>query len=280
MKGRFGRKARTHNKNIPLLSKLKRALALAPPVLPPAVDYGAALPSWLSMYGNDLLGDCTCAAVYHAIQTWTGNANPPIDTEPDRNAILLYELSCGYNPQDPSTDEGGIEQDVLSYWFNSGVPQGHDGQSRQKLAAFVEIDQRSLENVKTAIFEGGVVYIGFLVPASFDFAPVWSYDPAADNTITDGHAVVLTGYNDASRLFTLISWGLKYQMSYDFFEKFTDEAYLLASSEWVEKTGKTPAGMSLEELEAQMEALRVSDGHSRWRRRKHRRLRKLQDVQP
>jgi len=44
--------------------------ALTPP--PPAVYWSKGFPSW-GMYLNDQLGDCTIAAIAHAIQTWKIN---------------------------------------------------------------------------------------------------------------------------------------------------------------------------------------------------------------
>jgi hypothetical protein len=35
-----------------------------------------------------------------------------------------------------------------------------------------------------------------------------------------------------------------------------DEIYVIADSEWVEKTGKTPGGLTLDQLETQMQALK------------------------
>ncbi|MGH8266277.1 MAG: hypothetical protein ACRETS_03060, partial [Steroidobacteraceae bacterium] len=106
---KLGRLPRAYNPRVPHLSALLagRRRLLAPP--PPAIDYTAGMPANLGEFFNDQLGDCTCAAVYHAIQVWTYNAQAAIDTEPDVNAKLLYEQACGYVDGQPSTDKGGIE---------------------------------------------------------------------------------------------------------------------------------------------------------------------------
>lgn len=272
---KFGRRPRKFDPRIPQLSMLRHQ---APHLLPPAIDYARVLPASLGMYGNDFLGDCVEAATYHAVQTWSANANPPILSAPEADAVLLYEQAAGYNPDDPSTDQGSVIQDVLAYWLNPGIPFVGPT-ARQPLAAYVEIDQRTLDNVRQSIYDAGVVFIGFDVPASFDFSPVWTYDPSADNSIVGGHCVVLTGYNDASRLFTVVSWGQKYQMTYGFFEQFVDEAYMLADAEWVQRTGRTPLGMSLTDLEALMGSLKWGGGsrdrhHWHKNKRHHRRKKK------
>jgi len=277
---KFGRKPRIHNPAVPNWSTLVANKTLAAP--PIALDYMKNLPATgLGMFDNDELGDCTCAAVYHALQIWTSFANPPTDTEAAVDAVLLYELACGYIPGDPNTDQGGIVQNVLGYWLQPGIPTGPVGGQKQLLSAFVEIDQRDIANVKVAIQQGGLVYIGFLVPGCFNVnAPIWDVNPHGDNNIIAGHAVVIGGYNDTTKLFDLISWGQKYHMSYAFFEKFVDEAYLLANKDWIEKTGLTPAGLSLTDLETLMQGLKWGGGAHRSVRRKHRRWKKQRGIKP
>lgn len=270
---KFGRQPRKFDDKVPKLSLIAKRL-ISPAEIPTQVDYGAKLPPWTGMFGNDILGDCTCAAIYHALQVWSVNSNPPMDVDSDVRAVQLYEECCGYVPSDPNTDQGGVEQDVLSYWLNLGVPRGAlTLEPRQNLTGFVEIDQRSLQNVKASIYDGGLVYIGFEVPAYFNFSKVWDLDPGADDTIIGGHAVVLTGYNDQTSRFKLLSWGREYEMSYNFFLRFCDEAYFLVNSEWVAPSGQTPLGMDLEELEVAMRALRWDWFSTQWYRR-HRHVKK------
>jgi hypothetical protein len=44
-------------------------------------------------------------------------------------------------------------------------------------------------------------------------------------------------------------------MTWGFFAKYVDETYAIADPSWVAKTGKTPGGLTIEELEVQMKAL-------------------------
>lgn len=251
---RLGRLPRARNPRVPHMAALLAGVTLPP--APASIDYTAVLPADLAMFKNDQLGDCTCAALYHAVQVWSANANPPIDTEPDNNALLLYEQACGYNPADSNTDQGGVEQDVLTYALNTGIPFGADGSGRHMLSAFVEVDARNMEDVKWAVVDCGVAYIGFNVPDYVMNIPAggtWDVQPGTPNII-GGHAVVLAGY-DAVTL-TVISWGALYKMTWAFFAAFTDEVYALADPDWISATGATPGGLTVAALEAQMVALR------------------------
>ncbi|MGC2248622.1 MAG: hypothetical protein WA609_18600 [Terriglobales bacterium] len=256
---KLGRTARAYDPRVPHMSALLAGKTLPPP--PPSVDFTKGMPANLGMMLNDTLGDCTCAAVYHAIQVWTYNASKgkTIDTEPDSDVKRLYELACGYNPNTPGEGPGGNEQHVLKYLLRQGAPLGKDGKATNKITAFVEVDPRATDDVKRAINNCGVAYIGFNVPASLmppnaDPPATWTVDPH-NSKIIGGHAVVLAGYDAKGA--RVISWGQYYTMTWDFFATFVDEVYAIADQDWFEATGKTPGGLSLAELEQQMQALKV-----------------------
>ena len=256
----LGRLARAHDPRIPHLSALLAGKKLSPP--PAQVDYTKGMPKNLGMMMNDTLGDCTCAAVYHAIQVWTFNASKGkvIDTEPDSDVEKLYELACGYKPAQGGEGPGGNEQHVLKYLLTKGAPTGHNGATTHKIAAFVEVDPRNTDDVKRAINECGLVYIGFnvpqyIVPSNAAPPAVWDVQNT-DTQIVGGHAVVLAGYTATGA--RVISWGQYYTMTWAFFAKYVDETYAIADNSWVNSGGQTPGGLSLAELEAQMKALKAA----------------------
>jgi hypothetical protein len=255
---KLGRLHRSYDPRVPHLSALIAGKTLPPP--PANTDYTKGLPNNLGIMLNDTLGDCTCAAVYHAhaIQVWSFNAAKQIVTEPDSDVEKLYVLACGYNPRVGGEGPGGNEQHVLTYLLNKGAPVGPSGQNRHKIAAFVEVDPRNIDDIKRTIAQCGVAYIGFNVPAFLLPPPparppsVWDVQ-TTNTSIVGGHAVVLAGY-DANGA-RVISWGSYYTMTWRFFGKYVDEVYAIADSSWVEQTGKTPGGLSIAELEQQMKAL-------------------------
>ena len=258
---KLGRLPRTHDPRIPMLFSLQGKAGLTPPTPPPAVNYTHGMPANLGMMLNDTLGDCTCAAVYHALQVWTFNTQGAgkMDTEADSNVKLLYEKACGYKPSQGGEGPGGNEQHVLTYLLKNGAPVGAGGHSHHKISAFVEVPVTSIDSVKNTIADCGVAYIGFNVPAYLmpPNAPppaVWDVEPAADNSSVGGHAVILAGY-DANGA-TVISWGQYYTMTWAFFSKFTEEAYAIADKDWLTSQGKTLGGLTLAQLEAAMQSLK------------------------
>ena len=263
MQFKLGRKPRIHDPRVPKLETLRRRVDFPP--VPTTVDYSQGMPANLGMMLNDNLGDCVEAAVGHAIQVWSFNTGS-MTTPPDSAIEQFYETAGGYVPGDPNTDNGTVEQVALMDWLNGTV-------AGNALAAFVEVDQQNVKDVQRTIFECGLVYIGFSVPAymPMNAGAVWDVDPSADNSIIGGHAVIICGY-DTSGNMTVISWGARYTMTPAFWTRFVDECYALANVDWVNATGNTPAGLPLAELESLMTAMRFapSSGIRRQHRRKKR----------
>jgi len=253
---RLGRLPRARNPRVPHMSSLLAGKAAA--AIPAQADYTQRMPAQLGMMMNDTLGDCTCAAYYHAVQVWTFNAAKTMDTEPDVDVEDLYVQACGYNPRKGGEGPGGNEQHVLTFLLNTGAPVGPDGQSRHKISAFIEVDPRNPADVRQAIYECGVAYIGFNVPSTImpQNAPppaVWDLVPGAQ--MVGGHAVVLAGYNDQG--LKVISWGEYYTMTWRFFATYVDEVYAIADSLWINAgTAKTVCGLTLTELEQLMQSLK------------------------
>jgi len=265
---KFGRLPRAFDPRIPKLS----LVAVTQPPLPSEINYSAGMAANLGAMLNDTLGDCTCAAVGHAIQVWSFNAGGTTITPPDADIEKLYEEAGGYVPGNPATDNGAVIQTVLTDWLNGPV----DG---NQLTAFVEIDQRRPANVKRAIWESACVDIGFDVPAFMNMNPgaTWDVDPSGDNTIIGGHSVILVGYQ-SDGTYILESWGDIYFMTPAFMEQFCDEAYMLADKSWVEGTGNTPAGLNILQLEALMQAMREPVDGPHKQHRHHRRQMKKRDL--
>lgn len=216
---------------------------LAPP--PPARDWTKGITEW-QMLMNDQLGDCTCAGIGHAVQVWSANGSAEA-TVTDAEVLGIYESWCGYDPSDPSTDEGGIELNVLKDFKAQGFA-GH------KLQAFASVLPATIAHVKQAINLFGGLYIGlevpqFIMPADgSDTPPVWDVTPAADNTIIGGHCVYVTGYDATT--FTFISWGTLWKMTTPFWTKFVDESYALISPDFIAANGLAPNGFRLADLES------------------------------
>lgn len=257
---RLGKLPAKHN---PKAAPFERYLMRAPlPAPQAAVDWLSKVKAF-PLLRNDLLGDCAEAAVLHALQQWDTYAQPlngPLDLNPpvDGEAIALYSAVTGYNPADPSTDKGTVLVDLLDYWMNTGVAL--DGNILDKLAAYTTVDPKNEVSVKTAISVFGNLYIGLQLPVAAQGQAVWDVGPGGSLTGNfapggwGGHCVLVGSY-DADGL-TCVTWGETLRMTWPFFEAYVDEANALLSHDFVDNLGTTPGGLNLDQLEADLQAVR------------------------
>jgi hypothetical protein len=238
---KLGRKAvRTDSRTL----KLAKYMTAALPPAPPAKDWTKGITSW-GMMLNDKLGCCTIAAAAHAVQVWSAGASAEV-TLPDTQVLSYYEKWDGYNPKDPSTDQGGIELDVLNDWKKNGF-------DKHKLVAFADPAVASLEEIRQAIAIFGGVYIGLSLPITAQTQTVWDVVPGGGANAKPGswggHAVFVPAYDQNG--FTCITWGQLKTMTVAFWKEYVDEAHALLSADWLAAKG-SPSGFNLAELQSDL----------------------------
>lgn len=259
--GKLGKKAA---KKDPRTLKLSKYLTAALPAPPPAINWVDDV-DFFSVMLNDQLGCCTISACGHAEQAWSIGANGPAGeyTPPDSLILQKYEQWCGYVPGDPSTDQGGIEIDVLNNWHTYHL---HKPIHRHPLAGYADPNTTNLEEIKQAIYLFGGVYIGVQLPLSVQGQDVWdvSSGDAAIPGSWGGHAVFVPKYAtnpDGTITFTCISWGELIEITQAFWlytdhvnGPYIDEVHALVSTEFLNtKTGTTPEGLDLAQMLADIQ---------------------------
>jgi hypothetical protein len=239
---KLGRKAiKTDTRTLRLARYFTEDLP-SPPV---AKDWSKGITSF-GMMLNDQLGDCTIAGCGHAVQVLSANAGAEI-TVPDSAILAAYEQWDGYKPADPSTDQGGVELDVLTDWRKNGLA-GH------KLLAFADPEATNVIEIKQCIALFGGVYIGVSLPLTAQTQDVWDAvddpgDGSAQAGSWGGHCVFVCAY-DSDGL-TCITWGAQKKMTWTFWNEYVDEAHALLSADWLGANG-APSGFDLAQLQADL----------------------------
>lgn len=242
---RLGRKAiKTDTRTLALGDYLTSTL----PPPPPTADWTKGITNW-GMMLNDKLGDCTIAGVAHAIQVWTANTTSET-TVPDATVESFYEKWDGYDPQNPATDNGGVELDVLNAWRKDTF-DGH------QLLAFADPKFTNLTQIRQSIALFGGVYIGISLPITAQKQDVWDVVPKAGadgrKGSWGGHCVFVPKYDEHG--FTCITWGAPKTMTLAFWKKYCDEAHTLFGQNWLTDKG-SPAGFDQTQLEKDLAAIR------------------------
>jgi len=186
------------------------------------------------MDGNDTLGDCTIAALAHAVTTYRGLVSSKDIMAKQAVVKLYFHLTGGQ-------DTGLNELDVLNYWRQHAV-------SGDKILTYATINPKNHTHVEQAIQLFGGVYIGFQVQQNavqdFNARKPWTPGPLTN----DGHAVFAIGYDQNG--VTVLTWGNTQQGTWAWWDECVDEAYAILSPE-TEQAGFAP-GFNFAQLKADL----------------------------
>ncbi len=189
------------------------------------------------MDGNDTKGDCTIAAVAHAITLFRGLLGKK-DIMTQANVLKLYFHLTG------GQDTGLNESDVLNYWRQNQV-------DKEEILAYVSIDPKNHTHVEQAIELFGGVYLGFQVQENcvqeFDAHKPWT----PGKLTNDGHAVFAVGYDHKE--VTVLTWGNTQMGTWAWWDECVDEAYALLPTD-AEKAGFAP-GFNFAQLKTDLAAV-------------------------
>ena len=173
----------------------------------------AQLTSKLPMDGNDEIGDCTIAALAHAVTLYAGMIGTV--TVPAEADVLqrYWRLTGGVG-----NDTGLDPMTVLKDWKKNAMSGEAD-------LAFVSINPKNHTHVKQAIELFGGVYTGFTVQENciddFNAGKPWS-----PGTLTeDGHAVYAASYS--STLVRVCTWGATQLGEWTWWDECVTEAYAI-----------------------------------------------------
>lgn len=209
------------------------------------------------MLGNDRYGDCVWAGADHETMLWTAEAGHPASFN-DQTALSDYAQCTGFNPNDPSTDNGTDMQAAASYRRKIGVID--TAGNRHKIAAYVEIEPGNVGELLTAAWIFGTVGIGIQFPQSamdqFNAGEPWYV--VNGSPIVGGHYIpfVRRRHNtpDLKKSNFIVTWGTRHGMLDHFVQEYMDEGIAYLSAEQL-TNGLTVNGFDMEQLRADLAAL-------------------------
>ena len=253
LKLKLGKQAARHDPRTLLFATYATAALPAPP---PSLDLTTKMKVPWGMMDNAQVGDCTCAAAGHLLMEWTSNAQSKIFTPTDAQIIAAYSAITGYNPKTGANDNGANEVDVLNYWRQTGIA-GH------KITAYVALEPSNTTHIMDGTWIFGGCYIGLALPktaqAQTSNKQIWSVPtggPTGDGAPGSwgGHAVPVVAYD--SRSLTVVTWGALQTMTWGFWAAYCDEAYAILSPDFLGKSGQTPDGFNLAQLQEDLADLK------------------------
>lgn len=233
--------------------KLRLATYTTPLLPPPPEQAGDASKFDGQMFLNDQLGDCAIAGPAHETLHWCALAGKTA-TITDANVLSAYEAVTGYDPRDPSSDQGSVVADVVKYRRTIGFPDATG--TRHKIYAGLGLPKGDATSLKQSInlFDAGG--IGFEVPhyamAQFEAGKPWDIQRGV-STIDGGHYVAGLAY-DPDYVY-VATWGQIQRMTWRFYKKFADEGWAYLSPDFLNASGLSPDGFDYATLQSDVTKL-------------------------
>ena len=219
---------------------------------PPAYfGHEAMVKNW-GMLGNDSVGDCVLAGGAHETEVWCAEGGKLVSFSP-RSVISDYSAITGYDPSDPSSDKGTDLQVAASYRRKTGLLDANG--KRHRVGAYLALTPGNWAQHLQALYLFGAVGIGIRFPRSamdqFNAGKYWSLNKTSP--IEGGHYVPLVAKRGAHLV--CVTWGKLQPMTQAFFQYFNDESLVYVSAEMLNGQGKSPEGLNLVQLSADLNAL-------------------------
>ena len=247
-----------HKPTLKLSDYIRPALASPPAAVSrphPGFQWG--------MLANDRLGDCVIAMMLHSIEDFHLDAGTPAPAFTDADAIHMYSAITGYNPHDPSSDQGTNESTAMQYWEQTGLHTS-DGVDHQ-IVATVAVDPSNLNECRIAIDEFVDLQIGIALPLTAQGQTEWT---VVGNGRTGhsapgswgGHGIPYREYD--GQTFKCVTWGAELLLTVPFHQTYAQEAHVVVTREMLSKSGVGPSGVAWDELIADIRALPGKQGLS------------------
>jgi hypothetical protein len=239
----------------PLL-RLADYITPAPPAVPASVERSNPGFAW-GMLDNDKIGDCVIAMMMHSIEAFHLDAGTSVPAFADADAIATYTAITGYNPANPSSDQGTDEGQAMLYWQNTGIHCAADG-SVHKIAATIAVDPKNTDERRRAIWEFVALQYGVALPISAQGQSEWTVtDPTLQGNAAPGswggHGIPGISYDPTHE--TVVTWGADLVMDEAFATAYLQEAHVVVTTEMLSRSGVSPAGIDWDKLTGDIAAL-------------------------
>jgi hypothetical protein len=190
----------------------------------------------------------------HLIQGQSSNTGNPL-TATTAQALALYSAVTGFDPNDPSTDQGTVLTDLLTYIQKNGVEMNNSTGKpvTVEVVGSASLDISSVAQMRYAAYTFGGNYLGINCPEQCEQdTSNWNFAPGLP--IAGGHCIPQEGEGGAGG--KIVSWGMVIPCSNGFLLSYLEEGYVVITKAWLNAQGKSPTGLDLNSLVAAMNAVR------------------------
>ena len=210
------------------------------------------------MLANDRLGDCVIAMMLHSIEEFHLDAKSPVPAFTDKDAIKLYSEITGYDPNDPSTDQGTNESAAMRYWQRPGLDTSDH--ANHSIVATVAVDPSNLNECRIAIDEFVALQIGIALPITAQGQKEWTVvgDGRTGHSAPGswgGHGIPYREYD--ADTFKCVTWGAELLLTVPFHQAYAQEAHVVVTREMLDNQGVGPLNTASSAPRSRSPAFRI-----------------------
>jgi hypothetical protein len=214
------------------------------PLIADSCDYAQRMVEPWGMLGNDKYGCCVFSAFAHDIQAKSVNAQGAARKVTTEQVLGWYSAVTGFDPSDPSTDNGTVPLDALQHLYRKG-----------EIVAYGRVDIENDAHVAAAIELFGSLYSAWDLPLAWQGAGIWDIGPSTRGDWAPGswggHMTNQVSYSPVMNM-TTITWGAEVTTTSAARQRYCSEAYVLITPEWFDDKGSTIQGFDLAGLKARL----------------------------
>lgn len=244
---------RVKSRKDPRTLQLRSYVAVDKLPSPPAANMFDTTTLW-PMLANDRFNCCTSAAAGHMVHHWTAVNNCGVYLTDD-DIIRAHAVLTGDRLMETVS-----MSDALKFWRKNGIGD-------HRVHSYICAGHCSSADLRAIIFLFGAAYLGLDLPhfaytgdpQTIPSIP-WEIpqDLPAEDTVPlpgNGHCVAVIGYDQ--QMIYAVSWGRLKSMSWEFFERYTDELYAVLSEDWV-RQDRCPSGFDMSTLKRDLACVSAS----------------------
>lgn len=246
-----GRKPARH---IPELNVANFRTAVKKDGAPATGDVSQGVTAW-GMLGNDAEGDCVPAATEHnriSKGLYTGDTAPTTE-----KTLTLYHRFGASQGEGPDADEGCDIGTWLLWTYDEFEKAKAAGDDIEEFA-FAEVTDLSQGSLNAEMLTAKGIILGVSLTDDaqqlFPNSP-WTVANGEQPDPEEGHGILQVKYDDATKMAVCVSWGDLQQMTYDWVEACTEEAWIIYTREDAEQ-----AGFDFDAAQAAIQALNGTVG--------------------
>lgn len=195
------------------------------------------------MLGNDRYGCCVEVGMANAVRLFNAAFGKEVDFS-EENVLSEYSKITAFDPKTGANDGGTVMLDAAKYWRKHGIKDVAG--KTHKILAFIKLEPGNVDQLLKAVYFFGCALIGIQLTDTainqFNRGEIWD---GSEGIYQGGHLAAVV--SKRQRAINCVTWAKEQKFIPEFYKKFSDEAIVPLSLEYLDAEC-SPEGLNMPEL--------------------------------